>query len=105
MLRLAARLPDPLVRLAPDRGRALRLRLDQRPEDPRQPLAAAGMQQHPIKRGAEHPVLARADGAVAEPDRMRAGVFGELLPERLGQITTTIDPVHDLQRAVLVAFE
>src|SRR5438270_5861209 len=39
VLRLAASLPDPLIRLAPDLHRALGLSLDDRPQPPRQALA------------------------------------------------------------------
>ena len=45
VLRRAARLPDPLVGLAPDARRALRLGLHERPQPPRQPLAAPGVEQ------------------------------------------------------------
>ena len=69
MLRFAARFPDPLVRLLPDRLGALGLRVDQRPQPPRQALTAAGVQQHRVKRGAEHVVLALVKRAVADPDR------------------------------------
>ena len=82
MLRLAPGLPDALVGLAPDGLGALRLRLDQRPQAPRQPLAAPGMQKHRIQRGAEHVVLALIEGAVAGPDRVRAGVARELIQQR-----------------------
>ncbi len=105
LLRLAARLPDALVGLAPHRLGALGLRLDERPQAPRQPLAAPRVQQHRVERGAEHVVLALVERAVADPDRVRARVAGELLEEGLGQISAAVDPVHDLQRAVLVAFE
>ncbi len=100
MLRLAARLPDPLVGVAPHRLGALGLRLDERPQPPRQALAAPRVQQHRVERGAEHVVLALVEGAVADPHRARAGVAGELLAERLGQVAPAVDPVHDLQRAV-----
>ena len=74
MLRLAASLPDPLIRLLPDRLCALGLRVDQRPQPARQPLAALGVQQHRIERGAEHVVLALVKRAVPDPDRARAVV-------------------------------
>src|SRR4051812_39865884 len=45
LLRRAARLPDALVGVAPYVGSALRLRLDDRPEAPRQALAAQGVQE------------------------------------------------------------
>ena len=98
MLRLAARFPDALVRLAPHGGGALSLGLDERPQPPRQTLAAPRVQQHRVQRRAEHIVLALVEGAVADPDRPGAGVAGELLAQRLGQIPAAVDPVHDLQR-------
>ncbi len=105
MLRLPARLPDPLVGLAPHRLRAFRLRLDQRPQAPRQPLAAARMQEDRVERRPEHVVLALIERAVADPHRASAGVAGEVVAGRLGQITAPVDPVHDLQGTVVVALE
>ena len=105
MLRLAARLPDPLVGLAPDARRALRLRLDDRPQPPREPLAAARVQQDRVQRGAVDVVLALVERAVADPHRARAGVAGELVDRRLGQVAAPVDAVHDLQRAVGVGLE
>ncbi len=105
MLGLAARLPDALVGLAPDLGRAFGLRLHDRPQPPRQPLAAAGVQQDRVQRRAEDVVLALVEGAVADPHRARAGVAGEIIARGLGQIAPPVDPVHDLQRPVLVGLE
>ena len=101
MLRLAAGFPDALVGLAPDLGRALGLGLDDRPEPPRQALAVAAVEQDRVQRRAEDVVLALVEGAVADPDRTGARVAGELVPGRLGQIAPAVDPVHDLERAVL----
>ena len=101
VLRLAARLPDPLVGLAPDLRRALGLRLDDRPQPPRQPLAAARVEQDRVEHRAEDVVLALVEGAVADPHRPRARVAGEVVARRLGQVAAAVDPVHDLQRAVL----
>ena len=101
MLRLAAGLPDALVGLAPDLRRALGLRLDDRPEPPRQPLRVARVEQDRVEHRAEDVVLALVEGAVADPHRPRAGVAGEVVARRLGQVAAAVDPVHDLQRAVL----
>ena len=87
------------------RCRALGLRLHDRPQPPRQPLAAAGVQQDRVQRRAEDVVLALVEGAVADPHGARAGVAGEILARGLGQIAAAVDPVHDLQRAVLVGLE
>ena len=105
MLGLAARLPDALIGLAPDRGRALGLRLHDRPKPARQPLAAPCVQQDRVERRAEHVVLALVEGAVADPHRAGAGVAREVVARGLGQIAAPVDPVHDLQRAVPVALE
>jgi hypothetical protein len=59
----------------------------------------------PLASGPEDVVLALVEGAVADPDRTRAAVAGQLLAHRFGQIPATVDPVHDLQSAVVVAFE
>ena len=105
MLGLAARLPDALVGLAPDVGRTFGLRLHDRPQPPRQALAAAGVQQDRVQRRAVDVVLALVEGAVADPHRARAGVAGEVIARGLGQIAPPVDPVHDLQRPVLVGLE
>ena len=101
MLRLAARLPDPLVRLAPDLRRALRLTLDDRPEPPRQALALLRVQQDRVEDGAEDVVLALVERAVADAHGPRARVAGQLVARRLRQVAAAVDPVHDLQRPVL----
>ena len=105
MLRLAARLPDALVGLAPDPGRALGLRLHDRPQPPRHPLAAPRVQQDRVEHRAEDVVLALVERAVADPHRPRAGVAGEIVARGLGQIPPPVDPVHDLQRAVVVRLD
>ena len=105
VLGLAARLPDALVGLLPDLRRALGLRLDDRPQPPRQALAAAGVQQDRVQHRAEDVVLALVEGAVADPHRARAGVAGEVVARGLGEVAAAVDPVHDLQRAVLVGLE
>ena len=105
MLGLAASLPDPLVGLLPDLGRALRLALDDRPQAPRQSLAAARVEEDGVQHGTEDVVLALVEGAVADAHRLRARVAGELVARGLGQVAAPVDPVHDLQRAVLVGLE
>ena len=105
MLGLAARLPDALVWLAPDVGRALGLRLHDRPQPPRQPFGAARVQQDRVERGAEHVVLALVERAVADPHRARPCIAGEIVACRLGQVAPPVDPVHDLQRPVAVGLE
>ena len=69
MLRLAARLPDALVGLAPDAIAHSACACDERPQPPREALAAAGVQQDGVEDGAEDVVLALVEGAVADPHR------------------------------------
>ena len=102
MLGLAAGLPDALVGFAPHLGGALGLRLDDRPQPPRQPLAAAGVQQDRVQDGAEHVVLALVERSVADPHRSGTRVAGQVVAGGLGQVAPAVDPVHDLQRAVSV---
>ena len=64
--RLAARLPDALVGVLPDRRGALGLCLHERPQPPRDPLAAAAVQQDRVERRAVDVVLALVEGAVAD---------------------------------------
>ena len=105
MLRRAAGLPDPLVGLAPHRGGALGLGLHDRPQPPRQPLAAPRVEQDRVERRAVDVVLALVERPVADADRPRAGVAREVVARRLGEVAAPVDPVHDLQRAVLVGLE
>ena len=63
------------------------------------------MHQDRVEHRAVDVVLALVEGAVADPHRPGAGVPGELLAERLGEVAPAVDPVHDLQRAVLVGLE
>ena len=105
MLRLPARLPDPLVGLLPDLGGARGLGLHDRPQSPRQPLAPARVQEDRVERGAEDVVLPLIERPVPDPDGMGARVPGELVPGRFGQVATAVDPVHDLQPAVRVRLQ
>ena len=103
--RLAARLPDALIGVLPDRRGALGLCLHERPEAPRDPLAAAAVQQDRVERRAEDVVLALVERAVADADGIGAVVPGEILAHRFGQFSATVDPVHDLQSAIVVAVD
>ena len=105
MPRRAAGLPDALVGLAPRVHRALGLALDDRPQPAREPLAAAGVEQDAVQDGAVDVVLALVEGAVADPDRARAGVAREVVARGLGEVAAAVDPVHDLHRAVGVGLE
>ena len=105
MLGLAARLPDPLVGLAPDGDRAPHLVLEHRPQALRDVAADLGVQVDRVEHRAEDVVLALLVGAVADPHRRRALVAVEVRELGLVQVALAADPVHDLQRAVLVALE
>ncbi len=103
--RLAARLPDPLVGRAPRRHRPGGLRLDDRPQPPRHPLAVLGVDQDRVQHRAVDVVLALVEGAVPDPHRACARVAGELVACALGEVAAAVDPVHDLQRSVFVGLE
>ena len=105
MLRLPARLPDALVGVLPHLRRALRLGLDDRPEPPREALAAARVEQDGVEHRTEDVVLALVERAVPEPHRVGPGISRELVPRGLGQVAAPVDPVHDLERSVLVRLD
>ena len=105
VLRLAASLPDALIGLAPDARRALGLGLDEWPEPARETLLRRRVQQERVEGGAEDVVLALIEGAVADPHRAGSGVAAQVGQRRLRQVSPAVDPVHDLQAAVLVDLE
>ena len=81
--------------------RALGLRLHDRPEPPRQPVALARVLEDRVEHGAEDVVLLLVEGAVADPHRLRARVAGHVVAGRLGQVAAAVDAVHDLERPVV----
>ena len=101
MLRRAAGLPDPLVGLLPHARRALGLGLHERPEAVRQALGLRRVEQDRVEHRAEDVVLPLIERAVADPHRLRARIAGEVVERRLRQLPAAVDPVHDLQRAVV----
>ena len=105
LARRAASLPDALVGLAPDADRALGLGLDDRPQPPREPLAAFRMLEDAVQHGAVDVILPLVERAVADPHWARAGVTGQVVAGALGQIAPPVDPVHDLHAAVGDRFE
>ena len=105
MLGLAARLPDPLIGIAPHLGGAVGLGLHDRPQPPRQPLTAARMQQDRVQHRAVDVVLTLVKRPVAHPHRKRARIAREVVAGRLAQVAAPVDPVHDLQRPVLVGLQ
>ena len=105
LLGRAAGLPDALIGVSPDLRRALRLRLDDRPQPSRQALAPPSVEEDRVEDGAEHVVLPLVEGAVADPHGPSAGVAGKVVSGGLRQVPPAVDPVHDLQRPVLVRLE
>ena len=76
-----------------------------RPQAPRQAIRAACVEQNRVEHRAEDVVLALVEGAVADSHRAGARIPGEVVASGLGEVTPAVDPVHDLQRAVLVRLE
>ena len=105
VLGVSTGLPDPLVGVLPDLGRALGLRLHDRPQASRQALGAARMEQDRVERRAVDVVLALVVGAVADAHRTGAGVPGEVVARRLGQVASAVDPIHDLEGSVVVGLQ
>ena len=103
VLRSAACLPDPLVGLAPDPPRRLDLVAKHRPQAIRDVVVALGVQVDGVEHRAIDVVLTLVVGAIALADRARALVALELAQRGLAQIPLAANPVHDLQRAILVA--
>ncbi len=63
------------------------------------------VQQDRVQHGAEDVVLALVERSVADPDRPGTRVPGQVVPGGLGQVASTVDPVHDLQRTVGVRLQ
>jgi hypothetical protein len=96
--RVAADLPDALIGLAPavqggfhEAGQALPHRRHDLAGFPAE-LDVQGVQDH-----APHVVLALVPGPVADPDRARPAVPGQVVEGPLGQVPFAADAVHDLQ--------
>ena len=106
VLRVAARLPDALVRVAArprvaQAACASMMGHSRRGSRSLQP----GVQQDRVEDRPEHVVLLLVEGAVADPHRAGAGVTGQVVPCGLGEVPPAVDAVHDLQRAVLVGLQ
>ena len=106
VLRLAARLPDALVRLGPDPGGTLGLGLDDGPQPTR---AAAALRRvcSRIESSTEPKTSFCRWSKAPLPIRtgLRALVPGQVVAGRLGEVAPAVDAVHDLQAAVLVRFD
>ncbi len=66
---------------------------------------SARVEEDRVEDGAVDVVLPLVEGAVSDPDGTRSRVAREVVERRLGQVPATVDPVHDLQRAVLVGLD
>src|SRR5262249_13333787 len=98
VLGLPADLPDPLVRLAV----VLQGVVDEAGEPfphRRHDLAgqAAELDVDGVEDHAPHVVLFLVPGAVADPDRARSPVAGQVVEGAFGQVAFAADAVHDLQ--------
>ena len=104
MLRLAARLPDPLVGMRPGGDRRLDLVADQLAVGGRpRPSQRFLVQVDRVQQRPPDVVLALVEGAVADPHRPRVAVAAEVVEGPLCQLLLAADPVHDLQVGVLTA--
>ena len=101
--RLPARLPDPLVGLAPHAPGPRNLVGEHRPQAVVDVVVALGVQVHGVQHRAEDVVLALAVGAVAAAAPVASSHSPQLADRDLAQIALAADAVHDLQAAVLVA--
>ncbi|BBY04785.1 hypothetical protein MNVI_01030 [Mycobacterium noviomagense] len=79
MLRFAANLPDPPVGLAPVLDRLFHLRLEHRPQRLGDLLTGSGVQVERVEKVAPNVVLVLVVGAVADTDRARVVVAGEMV--------------------------
>ena len=84
--RVAARLPDALIRLTPHCCCALGLRLHERPQAPRNTPAAPAVQQDRVECRAVDVVLPLVEGAVADADRSRRRKRSDRVAERLQRV-------------------
>ena len=67
--------------------------------------AAPGVEQDRVEHRAVHVVLALVERAVAGADGAGAGVAGQVVAGRLGEVPAAVDAVHDLEAAVVDRFE
>ena len=104
MAGLATRLPDALVGLLPHLRSARHLVDQDRPQPLGDVVSLLGVQVDGVEHRAVDVVLALVVGAVADAHRTRPLVALEVIERGLGELLLALDPVHDLQRAVLVAF-
>src|SRR5215210_3473555 len=93
-----ARLPDPVVWVAPDRLDVLDDGSPARPQPLLDPAERLRTEEHDGRNLAIYVELKLLGGRVAYPDRRGALVAGKVLELELRQSPLTADPVHDLDR-------
>ncbi len=103
MLRIAAHLPDPLVRLRCVRDRVVDQSGDAVPHGRRYRAPAVRVCDEGVEQHAPHVVLLLVVGAVTCAHRTRVQVAREVVEGVLGEVGLTPDPVHDLQVPSVVA--
>ncbi len=101
MLRLAANLPDPVIGLAPSSDRLFHLALEVLPVLVVQVLAGLHVEIDRVEECSPDVVLMLLEGRVADPDRFRSFVPGQVIERGLGEPFLPADPVHDLERAAV----
>ena len=99
MLRVAADLPDPAVRLAPVLEGRLDLADEDRPDPLVEAVARLRVEVDRVEHRAPHVVLALPVGGVADADRPRPLVAGEVVEGLLLRHRLAVDAVHDLEVA------
>ena len=102
VLQLPAHLPDAGVGLAPVLERLADLLLQDRPHPVVEVVDRLGVQVDRVEQGAPDVVLLLGVRGVADPDRPRAGVPGQVVELGLHELTLAADAVHDLQVVVLL---
>ncbi len=100
MLRLASHLPHAAVGLAPVLERALDLAAQDRPHPVVEPVGRRRVDVDRFEHRAPQVVLALGVGGVADPDRPRSVVSGQVIERDLGDLILTADAVEDLQLGV-----
>src|SRR5215217_7620257 len=98
VLAAAAGLPDPLVGLVPVLTDPVGEPAELCPAGMTDPDPVLVGQPHRVQQLAVDVELELVGGAVADPDRPRAGIPLQMVQDLLDQVGGAVDPVHDLQR-------
>jgi hypothetical protein len=95
---LAANLPDAVVGLAPSSDRLFHLALEVLPVLVVQVLAGLQVEVDRVEERSPDVVLVLLERRVADPDRLRSLVPGQVIERGLREAFLPADPVHDLER-------